>query len=931
MDSDKAPGFCPPCGADGHIPGAMLLQEIADEKDSRAMPDPRWTQLQALFGQAVALPEEERATFLDEACGDDAALRAELEALLRADTENTRTGGADSLLRTRHESDVALVGTTIDAWRLIERIGVGGMGSVFLAERSDGSFEQRAALKIVKRGMDTESVIQRFRQERQILARLEHPNIARVLDGGVTPDGRPYFAMEYVDGLPITEFCDAHRLGVRERLRLFRKACNAVHAAHRNLIVHRDLKPSNIIVTADGELKLLDFGIAKVLDESEDRHLTRTGLQLHTPAYASPEQLLDQAVTTATDVYALGVILYELLSGRRPFEVRRTPAEFRDLVLTGQPAKPSVAVTQPVADTGGRAAATTDEVGALRGVRTDRLQRRLRGDLDTICLMALHRDPDHRYPSADQMAADIERHLAGQPVVARPDSWAYRLGKFLRRHRAGVAAAAVIVIAFAAMVTFYTIQLARERDVALAEQRKASEVVDFVTGLFEVSDPSEARGEEITARELLDEGAVRIRNELADNPEVQLTMQRVLGEVYYSLGAHERAGALLEDALERQRALLGDANLEVATTKLALGFIYQDRGDLADADELYRESLATRRALLGDDSAEVMEALSVRGFLEETQGNFDAAEALYNDVLAMSRRLHGGDHEDTAEAMTQLAGLYRIRDRMDEAEPILRDALAMQERVYGGPHPDSDSTKRQLAGLLRDTRRFDEAQRLYLEVIESRTKMLGPDHLEVAHTWNSYSQLLSDMDDVEGAVEANRHFIEIMERAYAGPHPSLGAAYNNRAILLRDQGDLDGAIEHFQMSIDMQDAIGLPPRHPNRSFPPAGMADIFLRQGRFAEAEPVFREMLDLRREAFGEDHRLVSELKSSLGAALTGLGRYAEAEALLLDAYGRFREGQPAGDPRISMAARRLAELYERTGDTAKAAEYRALAETEG
>ena len=278
--------------------------------------------------------------------------------------------------------------------------------------------------------------------------------------------------------------------------------------------------------------------------------------------------------------------------------------------------------------------------------------------------------------------------------------------------------------------------------------------------------------------------------------------------------------------------------------------------------------------------------------------------------------------------MTKLAGIYRIVGRNDEAEPLLRDSLAMQDRIYQGPHPESDSTKRQLAGLLRNTRRFDESEVLYKEVIASREKMLGPDHMELAHVWNSYSQLLSDMDDIDGAVAANTRFIEIMERAYDGPHPSLGAAYNNRAILLRDQGDYEGAIANFQLSIDMQDAVDLPPRHPNRSFPLTGMADVFIRQGRYGEAEAIYRETIEMRREAFGEDHRLVSEIKSSLGAALTGMGELAEAEELLLDAYTRFDTTRGPDDPRTLTAAERLAALYEALGDEARAAEYRAIAE---
>ena len=719
------------------------------------MADPRWARLQAIFEQAVALDEPERSAFVAEACGNDTELRQEVEALLRADDSNAGDPKTGTLFGQEQPAERMPAGTVIGPWRIIKHLGTGGMGIVYLAERVDGSFEQQVAMKVVKLGMDSENVIERFRQERQILARLDHPNIARLLDGGVTERGQPYFVMELIDGLPITEYCDKHGLGVGDRLQLFAAACDAVHAAHRNLVVHRDLKPSNIIVTHDGDLKLLDFGIAKLLDAPDDQHLTKTGLQLHTPAYAAPEQLLDEAISTATDIYALGVILYELLSGRRPFEARRTPAEFRELVLTGVPARPSAALTRIPADTDGHGRTTTvEEISAMRGLRAETLRRRLRGDLDTICLMALRREPEMRYSSAAGMATDIDRHLRGLPVEARPDSMLYRAGKFYRRHRAGIFTTAGVMVAFIVMISYYTIQLTEERDLARAEQRKANEVVDFVTGLFEVSNPSESRGEEITVRELLDEGAVRIRYELAGQPDVQTSMQRVLGEVYYSLGAHERSAALLEETLERQRANLGENNLEITHTMLVLGFVYQDRGENDAADALYREALEIRQRLLGAENPEVMEALSARAFLEETIGNFDRAIELHEQVLEMARRLHSGDHEEIASAMNKLAGIYRIVERIDEAEPMLRDALAMQDRIYQGPHPKSSDTKRQLAGLLRNSRRFEEAESLYLEVIAEREKMLGPDHVELAHAWNSYSQLLSDVDDIDGAVAA---------------------------------------------------------------------------------------------------------------------------------------------------------------------------------
>jgi len=369
------------------------------------------------------------------------------------------------------------------------------------------------------------------------LARLNHRNIAQLFDGGITNDGRPYFAMEYVNGIPINEYCDQKRLTIRQRLILFRQVCNAVHYAHKNLIVHRDLKPSNIIVTNDGDLKLLDFGIAKLLDDSNGQTLTQTGMQLHTPAYASPEQLTNDLVTTASDIYALGILFFEILSGQRPFEPQQTPKEFRESVLTTKPLKPSEAVTEiSLKRRDNDHSRNLEEIGILRGVKTERLQQQLKGDLDTICLTAMHREPDRRYTSASEFAAKIKRHLDGRPVLARPDSAIYRFKKLIQRNRPTAIVGSVAFVTLVTLIIFYTVQLAKQRDLAIVERQKAEEIADFVTGLFEISDPSESKGEKISAKDLLDAGASRVQTELVKQPIVQQTLRRVLGEVYYKLG-----------------------------------------------------------------------------------------------------------------------------------------------------------------------------------------------------------------------------------------------------------------------------------------------------------------------------------------------------------------------------------------------------------
>jgi serine/threonine-protein kinase len=886
-----------------------------------------WEELQALFERAARLAGEERRAYLDEVCGEDTKLRADLEELLAADTGETLSppGGFSEYL-SEDAFDAQLAGSELGAYTLIERIGAGGMGTVFLGERSDGAFERKVAVKIVRRGMDTETVVQRFRAERQILSQLDHPNISALLDGGVTPDGRPYLVMEYVDGLPITEYCDRHRLSIDERLALFQSVCRAVHHAHQNLVVHRDLKPSNILVTDDGVVKLLDFGIAKLLDADSDAQLTRTGMLAMTPAYASPEQLAQQPVTTGTDVYALGVILYELLTGRRPYEARKSPEELRREILSGDAPKPSTVITRQPADTDGKPVQTLETISASRSVPPGRLRQALAGDLDTICLMAIRRDPQNRYASAEQFAEDLGRHQDGEPVRAQSPSLGYRLGKFIGRHKLGVATTAGVVLAFTSVIAYYTHQLQLERDAALAQQQKAETVVDFLTGLFREADPDNSLGEDVTARQILEAGRANIDFELADQPELQATMKHVLGEVYYEVGNLDVSFDLLSAAYDVKEA---EDGLEAASIRLSLGLIAQDRGDYETAAEALQYAYDTRVAELGPRHEAVREALAAQAFLQETLTNFEEAERLHEASFAMAQALYPEDNDTLAQAHSDLAGYYRTQDRRPEAEALLRDGIAMMERIHGSRrHPLSAKMIRQLAGTLRTSDRFEESEPLYLEAIALQEDMLGPDHYEVAVSWNGYSQLLTNMGRGEEAMEANRRMIEIIETRFDGPAPALGAAYNNLAFMLLDLHRYDEALMNFDKSLAAQDAVGLPPDHFNRTFPSAGKAQVYMLIDRIDEAEAIFREMLGIRIDNVGKEHRLVQEIHSDLGAALTELARYDEAEALLLEAFGFFdRTFDEKTWDRIE-AAQRLAALYTAMGQPGQAQTYQAIAD---
>ena len=731
--------------------------------------------------------------------------------------------------------------------------------------------------------------------------------------------------MELINGEPLLAYCDRHRLSVRRRLELFQQICNAVQHAHQNLIVHRDLKPSNILVDASGSPKLLDFGIAKPLDTA-DEALTRTGVMPITPAYAAPEQLSGGTISTATDIYALGVVLYELLSGRRPFEPLPSETTFMDAMLNSDPERPSTRLThEPPRDPAIHAMPSGDAISRARSTELPALRQLLRGDLDTICLMALRRDPAGRYVSAAALAGDVRAFLHQQPVSARPQTLRYQTAKFVRRNRLPVTVTALASLLLVAGSIVYTQRITAERDRAVLEQARTAEVVDFVTGLFAQSDPSMARGEEVTARELLAAGLRDVNARLGNRPAIRGKMLEVLGSVYRELGDFERALELLNGAVEDLEQAADADPLDLATARFALGIAEQDSGNYERATALMAAARATREAELGARDPLVREIIGAQGYLAETLGDFEKGERLQRESVAIARaNAQGGDYEPLAIALKERAGVLRLLDRAHEAEPLLREALAMQERLYGGPHPEAADTKRQLAGVLRDTARYAEAKDLYREVIATRTRMLGEDHREVQHTWNSYAQLLDATGDHKGALEAFHRVRESLDRVRRGkPHVSLPALHHNIAFVLRNLERFEEAEQGYLAAIDAQDAIGMGADHPNRTYPLAALGQLYLEWGRLDKAEPRLRSVLATRRQHFDEDHRLVNEVKGDLGATLTGLGRYEEAEALLLSAYDAFAAKRSAHHPNLQAVRFRLRELYKATGQPERVAAY--------
>jgi eukaryotic-like serine/threonine-protein kinase len=833
-------------------------------------PDPElWRRIEQAFAEATRDGPRPSPEVIAAACGGDVELCRQVEELLRAH------GDADAFLAgmarragLQFGGDAGVAGRRIGAYRLVREIGRGGMGAVYLAERADDAFEKHVAVKLLPLGQFTAAARERFRTERQILARLEHPGIARLLDGGVAEDGTPFYVMEYVQGEPLTDWCDRHDAPLEARLKLFLQVCDAVDYAHRNLVIHRDIKPANILVRADGQAVLLDFGIARIvsaeLDESGGGLTVAVGRPM-TVAYASPEQLRGEAISTATDVYALGVLLYELLAGRQPFDVRGlSPSAAERHICTEPVALPSAAA----ASGGGSAEARA---------------RHLRGDLDTMVQMAMRREPDRRYRSAAAFADDVRRFLEGRPVSAQPDRWTYRLRKFAGRRPGALAAAgaaAIAALAFTATLIVSADRLAREReqaelqrDRARVEAAKAGRVSDFLVRLFEAADPAVSRGTEVTANQLLERGLAQIR-QLPDAPEVRAELLAALARVYVSLGRFADAQPLAEEALALRRQVFGPVHADVASSLHALGEIERRRGDLLTADRHLQQALAMRRELLGEAHPLV-------------------AQSMVSVAWTRDRLFH------------EVPGL----------EDMLRRALEIQRAQPNPPREDMAMTLEALTELLVRDRRAAEAEPVREELVRLQLDLMGDDHPGAVDARLQMGVLLRARGEVAAAAEQYRLALQLQQRL--GPHPRLVSALVPLAGIELQTGDTAGAEAHLRHALDVarqfrdQDATAL-----HR----AGQALVRLltSAGRLEETMPLYEETIDAALRAGMVAN--AAGLRLTLSHVQRDLGQLDAAIASAETALRVYRREYDDDYPLTAVALTELARLLHRRGNVAAA-----------
>ncbi|MEM1182283.1 MAG: serine/threonine-protein kinase [Acidobacteriota bacterium] len=901
----------------------------------------RFHRLEALFRRASELDPAIRSEFLAVECAEDVELREEVEELLALEST------AESQLGAAVDSGLDLLAIAsplpdrLGPYRLVGELGKGGLGTVFLAERDDAQFEMEVAIKVVRPEMRTPDLEHRLRRERQILAGLEHPNIARILDGGTTEAGVVYLVMERVEGEPIHHFCRRGGLSVRRKLELFRKVCDAVHYAHRSLVLHRDIKPSNILVTEDGTPKLLDFGIAKGL--AVDRHKvagadsgggaeTLPGAGLLTPEYASPEQVLGQPLTTASDVYSLGALLYELVTGRRPYALEGLrPSQVEAVVceLVPPPARERAADGGLAPDWG--------------------------GDLDLILAMALRKEPDRRYASVEQLAGDIDRYLREMPVIARRDSLPYRAVKFVRRNRLGVLVALTVltILLGAVAVTSHQARVAeRERaraeaslELAQEERERAEEVADFLVDLFEINDPGRARGESVTAREVLDQGARRLRWQLRNRPELRTLMLSTIGRVYRQIGLLDASETLIEETLSVRRRDLDADSPELIEALREFGLLRWEQAELNESLALLREALALegqargltpayaeilqdvalvlsdrgesgrteleraleiRRREFGDGSAQMADTEDRLAQVAYREGDLARAETLARRALEGRRRSLGDVHPELAASLNNLAAILQAQGQFADADLLSLEALEMRRRLYGDHHGAVIQSLTNHAVSLATQRRFPEAEARFQEALRNALLTYGDDHIMVADIHYNLARLSLMRGDRAAAQREHRRALEIRRERLEPSHPMIAQSLSALAGALSvDEPREAEALYRTAVSLQRQH---LDTDDPRRSYPLLGLGLLLCPRSPAAGA-PLLEEARTIRSRGFPAGHWLIAVAEAELGSCLGAVDRTRSLE-LLTGAVASLEAALGEQDPRTSRARGQLAAV---------------------
>jgi len=877
-----------------------------------------------MVDEALDLPETERAAFLEREAAGDSSLLARARRMLDAaghpsagaldGSIESAIGAAAASALADHPSHPGRIGP----YAVQGVLGEGGMGIVLRA-RQDEPIARDVAIKLIRAGVHAPTVIARFQAERQTLASLVHPNIAELYDAGTTPDGLPYFVMELIGGEPITEYCDRKRLGLDERLALFRTLLGAVQHAHQRAIVHRDLKPSNVLVTeVDGRpvLKVIDFGIAGV--EGPEPGLTRlttVGSGIGTVEYMSPEQLLHpmHGADTRSDIYSLGVLLYELVSGRLPIEADKlrlaSPSELERLLMRTPVPRPSRRTSEDARERLDWARARAADARTLSG--------RLRGDLDTIVEVAMATDPARRYSTVARLDDDLAAFLAGRPITARPQTLAYRARKFVARNAYAVGGSAAATVILVAMGVVFTVRLAGERDRATLEAERATQVAGFLESLFEAPDPFASDAANLSAREMLDAGATRLQEELADQPEVQSTLLGAIGRTYAGLGLWDEAERLLRSAIDINARIDGDEG-ERANLLVTLGVVLADRGEASDAEESFREALALRTRTLGPGHPETAAVLGRLSLALRGRGEYEAAERHGRQAVALLRE--SGDSLELAQALHSLAFTLRSRAALAESERLYREAVAIRTAILDPAHPELIQTMNNLSLVLEAQGRYAEAEAMSEQVLDARRERLGADHPLTLQSLNNLAYVHWRIGRYARATELFEESVARTEAVYPGDSQAKAIGLNNLAVAKHRVGALEEAEAAARSALAMD--LRLNGReHPRIAGDMINLGRILVARGKLEEADSLHVAAVAMQEQLFGRDHPDRADGLSALAATRIEMGRSTDAIALLDEALRVRMEALGAENPRTAQTLHDLGLALAELGRTEEAA----------
>lgn len=884
------------------------------------MTSPTWDRLQDLFSRATDLPPQEREAFVTKEAGDNIALRTEVLELLACDhgagtgpLTNALGAAIDNTTRDRRR---AAIGQIVSNYKLVSVLGHGGTGTVYLAERADRQYSAQVAVKIIDTPALHGELGQRFRAERQILASLNHPNIARLIDAGETDLGQPYLIMEYVHGEPLDRYCDRQGLDLRARLNLFLEICSAVQYAHQNLIVHRDLKPANILVAADGTPKLLDFGIAKLLDAGDAASvlaLTRMNDRLLTPEYASPEQILGRPVTTTSDVYALGVVLYELLTGLRPYAVPSSASqlELERTICISDPSRPSAAVRKAAVGSA-ESSAQIGTIAANRGLSVEKLERRLQGDIDAIVMRALRKEPQHRYGSAEQLADDIRRYLAKEPVHARQGNWAYYSNRFIRRHAFGVSAGltfAVFLAAFAIAMSVQTQRIAAERDRAEVEGERAERVSEFMLNVFSASDPFVSQGKEFSARDLLDQAARTIRNDLNQHPEVRARLMEGIGRAYRRQNEFQMSVSLLKEASRLREGLPDEDGTKQTSVLAELAFAHYQAGNFEEADRTLRKALEIAERSSNAHTPAYAKLLGDLGRVKHQTGDIATARVYLEKSLQLSQEILSPADTAIADVLLTLSSIHMWESDLDAAEKRARESLAIYTQSVPEQYPDRVLAQSVLADVLIAKDDLAGAEALLQRSLAAQRILYGEASSQVAATYDSLAQVRRAQGRWTDAEEYARRAIASQTDALGNDHFMTGYFHSSLAVLLFKQGRYSAAEQEVRHSLDIY-ARTLPPDHQYVAASEHFLGEIMLTTNRLKDAETLLSAAMH-RWERTSPASSRAARSASALGEALYRMGRFNDAEKYLVEGYvGLARDNAAAAEDRTK-ARERITRFY--------------------